>query len=160
MHGYFEVYPNNHLRSKFGGCQKCNPKEKITTEEFIEKAKQVFPEYDYTNTNYINSYTEIKIICKLHGKFSSYPSNFLKDEGCPICIPRRITVIDKEKEKNKFIQKANLVHKNKYDYSLVNYENSKLKVKIICPIHGIFEQRPDLHLIGNGCPIFVETLKK
>lgn len=153
IHGEFQTYPNNHLRSKFGSCPDCNPKKQITTEEFIEKAKAVFPDYDYTNTVYINSYTSIKAMCKAHGEFSSYPINFLKGEGCPVCIPRREITFDKKKAKNKFIEKANLVHNNKYDYSLVDYLDNKIKVKIICPIHGEFEQRPDLHLCGNGCPI-------
>jgi hypothetical protein len=38
-----------------------------------------------------------------------------------------------------FIKDANIVHNFKYDYSLVNYINSKTKVKIICSIHGVFE---------------------
>ena len=51
-----------------------------------------------------------------------------------------------------FIEKANLVHNNKYDYSLVNYINNKTKVKIICKKHGAFEQIPDSHLRGRGRP--------
>ena len=50
-----------------------------------------------------------------------------------------------------FILKANIVHNNKYNYSLVNYINSKSKVIIICPIHGEFEQTPRKHLIGQAC---------
>jgi len=45
-----------------------------------------------------------------------------------------------------FIVKANEIHKNKYDYSLVNYINNKTKIKIICPIHGLFEQKPNNHV--------------
>ena len=44
-----------------------------------------------------------------------------------------------------FIDKAKLVHGNKYDYSLVEYTNCKLKIDIICPDHGIFKQSPDAH---------------
>jgi very-short-patch-repair endonuclease len=51
-----------------------------------------------------------------------------------------------------FIEKAKLIHNNKYDYSLVKYINNKTKVKIICPEHGIFEQLPSAHLQGQGCP--------
>ena len=43
-------------------------------------------------------------------------------------------------------------HKNKYDYSLVKYLNAKIKVKIICKEHGVFEQLPGHHKKGNGCP--------
>lgn len=45
-----------------------------------------------------------------------------------------------------------LKHGDKYDYSLVEYRNAKTKIKIICPEHGIFEQRLDHHLSGTGCP--------
>ena len=37
-----------------------------------------------------------------------------------------------------FIEKAKLVHGDKYDYSKVDYVNSQTKVCIICPIHGEF----------------------
>lgn len=50
-----------------------------------------------------------------------------------------------------FIEKARKVHGDKYDYSKVEYVNSKTKVKIICPVHGEFEQTPNSHLIGRGC---------
>jgi len=50
-----------------------------------------------------------------------------------------------------FIMKAKAIHNYKYNYSLVDYTGNKTKVKIICPIHGEFEQRPDLHLSGKGC---------
>lgn len=52
-----------------------------------------------------------------------------------------------------FISKANKVHGNKYNYSLVIYSGCDNKVKIICPEHGIFEQSPYYHLKGQGCPI-------
>ena len=45
-----------------------------------------------------------------------------------------------------------LKHGDKYDYSLVEYHDAKTKIKIICPEHGIFEQRLDHHLNGSGCP--------
>lgn len=51
-----------------------------------------------------------------------------------------------------FIAKAKAVHGDKYDYSMVEYFNNHTPVKIICPIHGIFEQRPNNHLNGNECP--------
>ena len=53
---------------------------------------------------------------------------------------------------NEFIRKARLRHGDKYDYSLVEYVNSQTPVKIICPIHGIFEQTPAAHVRGDNCP--------
>ncbi len=58
----------------------------------------------------------------------------------------------KKSNTNEFIKKAKKIHKDFYDYSLVDYKNNNTKVKIICPIHGIFEQIPRSHLFGIGCP--------
>jgi len=46
----------------------------------------------------------------------------------------------------KFIDKANKIHNHIYDYSLVNYQHSHNK--IICTIHGLFNQTPTNHLSG------------
>tara|TARA_A100000172_G_scaffold79632_1_gene67136 strand:+ start:1813 stop:2883 length:1071 start_codon:yes stop_codon:yes gene_type:complete len=43
------------------------------------------------------------------------------------------------------------VHGNRYDYSRVIYKNNSSKVKIICPVHGEFEQVPGSHIKGHGC---------
>ena len=57
----------------------------------------------------------------------------------------------RKKTKDEFIEKSIKIHGYKYDYSLVDYKNSTIKVKIICPIHGIFEQVPNNHLSNCGC---------
>ena len=46
----------------------------------------------------------------------------------------------------KFIEKAKLVHGDKYDYSKVDYINAKTPIIIICPEHGEFIKTPDKHL--------------
>ena len=51
-----------------------------------------------------------------------------------------------------FIEKAKRIHGNKYDYSLVDYIKAIEKVNIICPVHGIFQQTPNVHLSKSGCP--------
>ena len=50
-----------------------------------------------------------------------------------------------------FIEKAVMVHGDKYDYSLVNYHNRRTNVIIICKEHGRFLQTPDSHLSGCEC---------
>ena len=60
-------------------------------------------------------------------------------------MPKKLTL-------NDFVTRSNIVHNNKYDYHLSEYNGSKGKVKIVCPEHGIFEQRADQHLSGEGCP--------
>jgi hypothetical protein len=56
------------------------------------------------------------------------------------------------KSNETFIDESKLIHDNFYDYSLCNYVNSLEKVKIICPVHGVFEQVSNYHLRGSGCP--------
>lgn len=50
-----------------------------------------------------------------------------------------------------FIKRAREIHGDKYDYSKVEYKNSKEKVCIICPVHGEFWQTPSNHLASKGC---------
>lgn len=56
-----------------------------------------------------------------------------------------------DKTKN-FIKKAIEIHGDKYDYSKVEYINSRTRVLIICKEHGEFLQMPETHLKGTGCP--------
>lgn len=51
-----------------------------------------------------------------------------------------------------FEEKARKVHGDKYSYCLVDYKNSKAKVTIFCCEHGPFDQTPNAHLNGSGCP--------
>lgn len=52
-----------------------------------------------------------------------------------------------------FIEKARVIHKDKYDYSKVEYVKASAKVVIICPEHGEFCQTPNKHISGKqGCP--------
>lgn len=52
---------------------------------------------------------------------------------------------------DKFVEKASEVHKNFYKYVKQDFENSKSKIKILCPIHGEFTQEITSHLQGHGC---------
>ena len=149
-HGDFEQLPANHLKGC--GCPKCAGNVQLTTEEFIEKANKTHNgKYDYSKVNYIDSHTKVTIICPKHGDFDQTPGNHLSGDGCPKCgnemIGEKLSYTAEE-----FIEKANKIHKNKYDYSKVNYIDSHTKVTIICPKHGNFDQLPSSHLKGHGCP--------
>lgn len=124
----------------------------MTTQEFIHKAKQIHGDkYDYSKAEYVNSRTKICIICSTHGEFWQTPSEHLKGSGCFRCAHEYVVQLRK-KTKEWFLQKANEVHNNKYDYSTIRYVNVTTKVAIICPIHGEFLQTPRNHVKGAGCP--------
>ena len=146
-HGIFEQAPKSHLEGQ--NCPKCNI---ITNEKFIKNAEGVHGnKYDYSLVNYKNNYTKIKIICSIHGIFEQTPANHMSCKNdCPKCA----SILSNTED---FTTKANIVHENKYDYSLVDYKNNRTKVKIICLKHGIFEQLPSSHLNKQGCPICNES---
>ena len=126
--------------------------KRLTTEDFIKKAKQVYgDEYDYSKVNYVNCDTKVTVICKKHGEFKTRPDHFYDGHGCPKCGYE--CAGDKQRKTiEEFVEKAKKVHKNKYDYSKVEYKTAKTKVCIICPEHGEFWQTPDLHIRGASCP--------
>lgn len=145
-HGEFWQSPNHHLQGK--NCPKCGNVYSPTTEEFIEKSKEVHGnKYDYSKVDYINNREKVCIICHEHGEFFQTPHEHLLKKGCHKCgNTKKLT----QKE---FIEQTKLIHGNKYDYSKVNYKNNKTKVCIICPEHGEFFQTPNSHITKNsGCP--------
>ena len=87
-------------------------------------------------------------ICKKHGIFNQQPNNHLSGQGCVLCRNENITLTLEE-----FIEKSQLVHGDRYDYSSTEYINNITKVKIICKKHGTFNQVPYNHYSNSqGCP--------
>jgi len=128
--------------------------KKITNNDFIKKANIIHNnKYDYKYTEYINTTTKIKIICRKHGLFEQNPHSHLKGiNGCKLCDNERKKIIQTKTE-IQFIEKCKIIHNNNYDYSLIKYLNSKTKVDIICKKHGMFQQTPDNHINKKtGCP--------
>ena len=124
---------------------------RLTAEQFIEKAIQVHGStYNYDKVDYKNSNTKVVIVCPEHGEFNQLPNNHLSGKGCFKCGKVQMAIAQR-KTLEKFIEQANLVHNNKYNYTKVKYVKNSHKVKIICSIHGEFEQAPFVHLNGCGC---------
>lgn len=121
------------------------------TEQFIERATIVHGDiYDYSTSEYVNTYTKVKIICPFHGVFLQEPKSHLKGCGCKLCGE-----VKRQKSSSfslqDFVSRAKSVHGDQYDYSSVQYHNNKTAVTIICPIRGHFSQLPGTHLRGSGC---------
>jgi Zn finger protein HypA/HybF involved in hydrogenase expression len=125
---------------------------KHTTKDFIEKSiNKHGNEYDYSLVEYVNIKQKVKIICKKHGIFEQTPYGHLNsDVCCPQCRKKPLTNVISDFKK---------IHGDKYDYSLMNYIDCKSKIKIICKIHGVFEQTPINHISGKGCYLCSKTKK-
>lgn len=145
IHGEFWQTPYHHLHDK-NGCPKCAKNLKYETEEWIKSAKKIHGDkYDYSKSEYIDSKTKICIICPKHGEFWQTPIAHIKGNGCPKCKGKNKTTED-------FINEANEIHDGKYEY-ISEYNGAFGMMKIVCPIHGEFEQKAHSHLMGNGCPL-------
>ncbi len=160
------ITPNHHLHGQ--ECKMCTIERisnlyKSNTEEFIKKARKIHGDkYDYSLVDYNGTHVEVQIICSKHGPFPQTPANHLIGHGCRECANEKLAEI-KTLTLEEFIEKANKIHHNKYDYSLVDYKNYQEEVQIICPRHGAFPQKPNSHLQGSGCSkckIESQTLSK
>lgn len=126
--------------------------KKLTTEGFIEKAKQVHGnKYDYSKCSYENNRLKVTITCPLHGDFEQLAGNHLAGYGCKKCASEK-TAKSKIIPFNEFVKRASKKHNSKYSYCRETYTSCNEKVKIICPEHGAFYQLGQMHLLGQGCP--------
>lgn len=123
-----------------------------TTNQFTEKAVSAHGnKYDYSKVEYISAHKKVKIICPIHGAFFQTPSDHYNGGyGCNFCGYDAVA-LKRKLSLHTFIERANHVHNDKYDYSIVDYTNNHTKIKISCSNHGIFEQTPMAHLQGQGC---------
>lgn len=122
--------------------------KKLIKEQFIAKAKAVHADkYDYSKVDYVNNRTKVCIICPIHGEFWQTPNTHLRGSGCKKCAGYFVFCTED------FILEAKKIHGDKYDYSKSVFINAKSKIKIKCPIHGIFYQKSDVHINQKcGCP--------
>lgn len=134
--------------------------ESVTTLSILEKFRAKHGDvYDYSLVNYINANSKVTITCKKHGEFTQLPRKHYSGQGCPKCSSDR-TNDDRRLTTAEFINRSYTKHGNKYDYSLSVFVNSTTKIKIICPIHGIFEQLPHAHMSGMGCKLCFKKPEK
>jgi len=156
VHGPFQQTADNHIRQK-NGCQKCAPKKqtKIITKTkmnktvFIERAQKIHGnKYDYQKFIYVDMKTLGIIICPKHGEFLQKPKMHIGQKSkCQKCAleERRYTF-------EKFLEKANVIHENKYFYDEFVYVNSRTKSIVKCPEHGPFLISGQSHInLEHGC---------
>jgi hypothetical protein len=86
VHGYFEVYPFNHLNGQ--GCSFC------TEEAYLAKRRESYfarvnkkhkNEYSYLEEDYFNKDSIIRVICSKHGLFNMHAGYHASGTKCPSC---------------------------------------------------------------------------
>jgi very-short-patch-repair endonuclease len=136
----YEQLPGSHLKYPVEGY--------LDQDIFLKKAhKKWGNKYDYSLVNFKTANTKIKII--LNGIiYEQTAHNHLK------YAPEKL---NKKKNTNQFIIESNQIHDFIFDYTKTIYKTDREKVIIECQIHGEFEQLPNSHLRGRGCPYCKES---
>ena len=121
---------------------------KLTTEEFIKKAKNVHGDkYDYSKVEYKGSREKICIIYHKHGEFWQKPNKHLNGEGCPKCSESHIEsevrkILIENRIKFEQEKKFNWLGLQRLDFYLNDYN-----IAIECQGRQHFE---DVGFFNNG----------
>jgi very-short-patch-repair endonuclease len=126
-HGEFWQVPTEHLSGK--GCKKCYGNDKMTTEEFIRKSKEIHGDkYDYSKVEYSgNNKSKVCIVCPKHGEFWQRANTHLLGHGCPICKSSKLEMEIKEFLEEKCIKfdyqkRFTWLERKTLDFYLPKYE--------------------------------------
>ena len=143
IHGEFWQVAYSHLKGH--GCSKCAGVGRLTTEEFVQRAKQVHGDkYDYSKTEYVNARTKVCIICHKknrngieHGEFWQTPNEHIHGRGCPKCrnsyLERTISIFLEENGIKYFKEKTfPWLRKNKNSPLFLDFYLPDYNVAIEC----------------------------
>ena len=151
VHGLFYQTPNAHTNGS--GCPLCGrgvveESRRSDVNSFVKKSRKIHGnKYDYSKTVYNGWKGYLEISCPIHGKFTQEARKHLGGNGCAKCVHDNLKSNTEE-----FIVRSKKIHGDKYDYSNVEYVGCYDKVKISCPTHGTFFQKPVDHLNKKrGC---------
>lgn len=121
--------------------------------QFVKKSKEKYPDrFLYDDMYYVNSDTEVTLLCKKHGEFKTKPHNHLsKGAGCKPCA-RESYRRSRAKSLKEHLDAFHKKHGDYYEYvNLQECMNKDYDLQIICPEHGEFQQKLFSHREGKGC---------
>lgn len=137
-----EQTPAHHLQ--FKSCSNCIGLHK--RDAFIQKSRDIYGDkfdYSYIKT-VMGSNIKITLICKVCNiQFSQYINSHLQGTyGCKNCWKK-----SKRLDKDEFVKRCKILHKDAFDYSLVEFVNTASKINIKCNVcETVFEQQAGAHL--------------
>lgn len=84
VHGEFKQLPYNHLTGH--RCHQCKVMgQTMSQAEFLERARAIFPKYDYSQVVYRLAAIKVRVVCPDHGPFERRPCDLLRGRGCRKC---------------------------------------------------------------------------
>lgn len=127
------------------GCEDCKYEhhykwEKdwrhIDQDEIIRRCKEIHPEYDYSEVEYVNATTPITIICPTHGRFKmSYANltNKSKPQSCPFCNSMKVTQKSKlSMEVTNRLDELNIIYETEKTFDGL-HDKKKLRLDLYIP---------------------------
>lgn len=129
-------------------------KQKTSITDIITKFREIHGDrYEYDISSYVNMKTPMSMICKNHGEFKRTPSDHTRlKHGCRKCGWEE-TGKAKRISWETFLEKANTLHNNKYEYvQPEEFTGYDCLIEMKCPTHGTFKQKVKYHLMDSGCP--------
>jgi hypothetical protein len=161
MHGEFKQKPSHHLTgSECQQCGKITNKSSLilTREELLRRFEEAHGEkYDYSQTNYINYYKKIDIICPAHGVFKTTAvAHYLHKRGCPKCKDSWfVGDCYKLKRQDTFVKRVNQIWGEVFDFGNLNFKTLHKPICITCKKHNhSFETKPCVLLQNKGGCVF------
>ena len=146
----FTSHPSKRSKDRMINEIKNNPRNRKNGNQVLNEIKNINKDKNWTFPenfdNYKNNKTKITIFCneidkltgKVHGEFTTDSTSLLHSKvGCPKCSGCHHFTTEE------FIERAKIVHGNKYTYEKTVYINNRTKIIITCPVHGDFEIIPD-----------------
>ena len=119
-HDIFPQRPNDHLSGH--GCKKCADEllsivRKHSLSQVIRAFQSIHgDQYDYSKIIYKGSDKKVEIICPYHGVFRQTPEVHKAGAGCRDCGIEKAAAL-RTMPLSEFIERANNIHNNKYNYS-------------------------------------------
>ena len=154
---FFVQMAANHM-SLGHGCPKCGKDlrtaKKTKADPIADFRKAHGDAYDYSEVQYKNTHTPVRILCPEHGPFEQKPGAHINGAGCPQCWENRRKAFGVSRNKTfqeAFAERAARVHNGAYAILKAPAEAHDT-AELHCAKHGTFEQKAYSHLAGHGCP--------
>lgn len=135
----YEQSPHNHLNG--AGCSRCSGIHSYTPKEYYSLCKD--RGLDLPIENYINTKSKIDHMCNKGHVYKQKPNAHLNGNGCPICNGGIVYTP---------IKYYNLCNESGLDLPVEDYVNAITKIKHKCIKGHVYNQSPNVHLTGCGCP--------
>lgn len=153
---YWEPTIDNHITGKTR-CPSCEGKDPWTLDKVLAKGRQIHGDkFDYSRVTAgdvqgVNSYIPVKCNDCYYLWDVLIASHLGSGNGCPSCSGKLRWTLER------FIQRGNELHENKYDYSLIDQSkeiNGYISIPILCKTcNHTWDTCIYTHINqGSGCP--------